>query len=73
MREHLHDFVLVSEDEIRSAQRTMIEATRNLIEASAAATLAAAFRLADELRGTRVALVASGGNVSREQLMAVLA
>jgi threonine dehydratase len=72
MRKHLHDFVLVSEDEIRSAQRTMIEATRNLIEASAAATLAAALRLAGELRGSRVALVASGGNVSREQLLAVL-
>jgi threonine dehydratase len=73
MREHLHDFVLVSEDEIRAAQRTMIESTRNLIEASAAATLAAALRLAGELRGSRVALVASGGNVSREQLLEVLA
>ena len=72
MREHLHDFVLVSEDEIRAAQRTMIEATRNLVEASAAATLAAALRLRDELRGRRVALIASGGNVSREQLLEVL-
>ncbi|HEV3377293.1 MAG TPA: threonine/serine dehydratase [Thermoleophilaceae bacterium] len=73
MREHLHDFVLVSEEEIRSAQRAMIERTRNLIEAAGAATLAAALRLADELRGRRVALVASGGNVSREQLLEVLA
>jgi threonine dehydratase len=73
MREHLHDFVLVSEDEIRAAQRAMIERTRNLIEAAGAATLAAALRLADELRGRRVALVASGGNVSREQLLEVLA
>jgi threonine dehydratase len=73
MREHLHDFVLVGEDEIRAAQRTMIESTRNLIEASAAATLAAALRLAGDLRGSRVALVASGGNVIREQLLSVLA
>jgi threonine dehydratase len=73
MREHLHDFVLVSEDEIRAAQRTMIESTRNLIEAAGAAPLAAALRLAGDLRGSRVALVASGGNVSREQLLAVLA
>jgi threonine dehydratase len=73
MREHLHDFVLVSEDEIRAAQRAMIESTRNLIEAAGAAPLAAALRLADELRGSRVALVASGGNVSREQLLEVLA
>jgi threonine dehydratase len=72
MREHLHDFVLVREDEIRAAQRTMIESTRNLIESAGAAPLAAALRLRDELRGRRVALIASGGNVSREQLLEVL-
>ena len=68
MRAHLHDFVLVSEEEIRAAQRTMIEATRNLVESSGASPLAAALKLTDELRGRRVALVASGGNVSPEQL-----
>jgi threonine dehydratase len=73
MREHLHDFVLVGEDEIRGAQRAMIESTRNLIESAGAAPLAAALRLKDELRGRRVALIASGGNVSREQLLEVLA
>jgi threonine dehydratase len=73
MREHLHDFLLVSEDEIRAAQRAMIESTRNLIESAGAAPLAAALRLAGDLRGSRVALVASGGNVSRDQLLAVLA
>lgn len=73
MREHLHDFVLMSEDEIRAAQRAMIERTRNLIESAGAAPLAAALRLRDELRGRRVALVASGGNVSRDQLLEVLA
>jgi threonine dehydratase len=72
MREHLDDFVLVSEDEIRTAQRAMIESTRNLIESAGAAPLAAALRLRDELRGRRVALMASGGNVSREQLLEVL-
>jgi threonine dehydratase len=70
--EYLDDFVLVSEDEIRAAQRTMIEATRNLIEASGAAPLAAALRLADDLRGRQVALVASGGNVSPVQLLDLL-
>jgi threonine dehydratase len=50
----------------------MIEATRNLVEASGAAPLAAALRLRDELAGRRVALIASGGNVSREQLLEVL-
>jgi threonine dehydratase len=68
LRRLLDDFVLVSEHEIRSAQRTMIETTRNLIEAAGAAPLAAALRLRHELSGRRVALVASGGNVSPEQL-----
>jgi threonine dehydratase len=70
----LDDFVLVSDDEIRAAQRVMIEATRNLIEAAGAAPLAAAVRLpVDEIAGTRVALIASGGNASPDQLRELLA
>jgi threonine dehydratase len=68
----LDDFVLVSEREIQSAQALMIEATRNLVEAAGAAPLAAALRLREELSSKRVALIASGGNVSREQLLEVL-
>src|SRR5438477_4019197 len=65
----LDDFVLVSEDEIRAAQATMIETTRNLVEAAGAAPLAAALRLGPQLEGRRVALILSGGNASREQLV----
>jgi threonine dehydratase len=72
MREMLHDFVLVSDDEIRSAQAQMIEGTRNMVEAAGAAPLAAALRMKDELQGKKVALVASGGNVSPEQLIDVM-
>jgi threonine dehydratase len=68
----LDDFVLVSDDEIREAQVLLIEATRNLVEAAGAAPLAAAVRLRDELAGERVALILSGGNASREQLLDVL-
>jgi threonine dehydratase len=70
--ESLDDFVLVSDDEIREAQALMIEATRNLVEAAGAAPLAAALRLREQLAGKRVALVLSGGNASREQLLDVL-
>jgi threonine dehydratase len=69
----LDDFVLVSDDEIRTAQAVMIEITRNLIEAAGAAPLAAALRLREMLAGKRAALIASGGNVTREQLIEVLA
>jgi threonine dehydratase len=66
--EHLDDFVLVTEDEIRSANRLMIEHTRNLVEPAGAAPLAAALKLRDRLAGKRVALVLSGGNISPAQL-----
>jgi threonine dehydratase len=68
----LDDFVLVSDDEIREAQALMIEATRNLVEAAGAAPLAAGLRLREQLTTKRVALVLSGGNASREQLLEVL-
>jgi threonine dehydratase len=68
----LDDFVLVSDDEIRLAQALMIDLTRNLVEAAGAAPLAAALRLREELAGTRAALIASGGNATREQLLDLL-
>jgi threonine dehydratase len=68
----LDDFVLVSDEEIRQAQATLIEATRNLVEAAGAAPWAAALHLREQLAGKRVALIMSGGNASREQLLEVL-
>jgi threonine dehydratase len=68
----LDDFVLVKDEEIRTAQRLMIEATRNLIEAAGAAPLAAAIQQCRQLNGKRIALIASGGNASREQILDVL-
>jgi len=73
LRERLEDFVLVSEEEIRSATLHMLERTRNLIEAAGAAPLAAALKLRGRLAGKRVALVASGGNVTLDQLRSLLA
>ena len=66
--QHLDDFVLVSDDEIRHANRLMIEHTRNLVEPAGAAPLAAALKLRDRLGGMRIALVLSGGNISPAQL-----
>jgi threonine dehydratase len=68
----LDDFVLVSDDEIRAAQVAMIDATRNLIEAAGAAPLAAALRLREQFASKRIALIASGGNASREQILDLL-
>jgi threonine dehydratase len=68
LREYLSDFVLVSDDEIRRAIVTMIEATHNLAEAAGASSLAGAFKIKERLNGKKVALVLSGSNISIEQL-----
>jgi threonine dehydratase len=73
MWELLDDFVLVSDDAIRSAIVAMIETTRNLVEGAGAASLAAALGLRERLAGMRVALVCSGGNISPAQLAEALA
>ena len=71
--EHLSEFVLVGEDELRAAQRLMIEKTRTLVEAAGASPLAAALKLRERLRGRRVALVCTGANVTPTQLRELLA
>ncbi len=71
--EQLDDFVLVSEDELKRATLLMIERTRNLVEPAGAAALAAALQLRNRFRGKRIALVASGGNISPAQLRELLA
>jgi len=73
LRRDLDDFVLVSDDELRAAMRLTIEKTRNLVEAAGAAPLAAACKLSDRLRGKRVALIMSGGNITLSGLKELLA
>ena len=70
--EHLDDFLLVPDAEIRTAVRLMIETTRNLAEPAGAAPLAAAVRLKDRLKGKRVALILSGSNITTTQLRELL-
>jgi threonine dehydratase len=67
----LDDFVLVSEDALKSATRTMIEKTRNLVEPAGAAALAAVLADPDRFAGRKVAVVCSGGNISPAQLVAL--
>jgi threonine dehydratase len=73
MRELLHDFVLVSEEEIMRAMVWMIERTHTLAEGAGAAPLAAAYRMRGELKGKKVGLICSGGNTSLEHLRLALA
>ena len=63
LRAGLAGFVLVSDDEIIDAMRTMIQCTHNLTEPAGAAGLAGASKLRKELEGKIVCVILSGANV----------
>ncbi len=73
MRALLHDFMLVSEEEIMGAMVWMIERAHTLAEGAGAAALAAAYNMRKTLHGKKVGLICSGGNTSLEHLKRVLA
>lgn len=72
MWERLDDFILVSDAELKRAMVTLIRTARILTEGAGAASTAAAFKLRDRLKGRKVGLVVSGGNVTVETLREVL-
>ncbi|ADB34826.1 Pyridoxal-5'-phosphate-dependent protein beta subunit [Kribbella flavida DSM 17836] len=72
-RDLVDDWVLVSEDAISAALRTVIDTEHQLVEGSAAMAFAAARARRTELEGQRVAIVSCGGNISSSTLVAALA
>ncbi len=72
MRELLDDFLLVEDDDIRRAVALMIEHTHNLVEEAGAIPLAAALQIRTQLAGRKTVLIASGGNISMDNLRAAL-
>ena len=64
----LNEFVLVDEAEIRQAIYWMIDRAHTLAEAAGSAALAVAYKLREPLRGKRVAIVCSGGNIAMDHL-----
>ena len=72
MQQLLHEFLLVTENEIMQAMVWMIERAHTLAEGAGAASLAAAYKLREELQGKKIGLVCSGGNTSLEHLRKAL-
>jgi len=68
LREHLDDFILVSEQDIMRATVWMIERAHTLAEGAGAAPLAAAYKVREHLKNKKVGLICSGGNLSLEKL-----
>ena len=56
----------VTDDQIRAAMRHLFSDTHNAAEGAGAAALAALLKERDRMRGRRVALILSGGNVDRQ-------
>ena len=72
LRELIDEIVLVSDDDMKRAVKTIFLATGQVAELSGAASTAAAFKLKNQLAGKRVALVVTGGNIGQEQLASIL-
>jgi threonine dehydratase len=72
LQRELADIVTLSEEELGAGVRLALETTHNLAEGAGAASLAAAVKLADRLRGKKVVCVMSGGNIDRATLQRLL-
>ncbi|HEY3867541.1 MAG TPA: threonine/serine dehydratase [Actinocrinis sp.] len=72
MRELLHDFLLVDDTAVRSAQRLMLTAAHTMAEGAGAVPLAGFLSVREQYAGQRVGLICSGGNASEKELAEVL-
>jgi threonine dehydratase len=72
MLENVDHIVRVTDAEVAAAMRAMFTDTHNVVEGAGAAALAAATKESSALRGKRVALIATGGNVDQAVFAQVL-
>jgi threonine dehydratase len=72
MLENVDHILRVTDGEVAAAMRAMFTDTHNVVEGAGAASLAAATRESAEIKGKRVALIATGGNVDQDIYAQVL-
>ena len=70
--ELLSDFALATDAEINDAVKLLARHAKQVVEGSGAASLAAAIKLRDSLRGKKVVGVVSGGNIPLERFAALM-
>ena len=71
-RDLVDDYILVSEEEIKSAMRLMVETHHKIIEGAAAVSLAAFLRNRDRFRSRTVVIIICGANIATRKLLNVL-
>jgi threonine dehydratase len=69
----LTDFVLVSDEEINEAIRVLARDAKQVAEGAGAASLAAAFKLREKLRGKKIVAILTGGNIPADRYSKLLA
>ena len=72
LRKHLDDFILVSDDDIRRAIGLLIEKGHTLAEGAGAAALAGVVKRPELVKGKKVSISVSGGNITLPQLTEAL-
>lgn len=73
LRERLHDFRLVTDEEIRDSVARLLADEHVLVEGASAAALAGAQAMADEIAGSTVVLQVSGRNMEVARVRELLA
>jgi threonine dehydratase len=68
----LDDFILVGDEEINDAVRILARDLKQIAEGAGAASLAAALKLREELRGKIVVGIVSGGNIPPERFAKII-
>jgi threonine dehydratase len=71
--ERLSDFLLVTDEEINEAIGLLARDAKQIAEGAGAASLAAALKLGDELRGKKVVGIVTGGNIPLDRFGALMA
>jgi threonine dehydratase len=72
IQEMVDRIVLVKEESILEAMRTLYERESLIIEGAGAVSTAAILERKDELTGKQVVAVLSGGNISEDELRSLL-
>ena len=68
MKELLNDFLLVSDSDIQRAIGTLVDKAHTLAEGAGATALAGAIKHPSKVKGKKVAITISGGNITTDQL-----
>ena len=73
MWKYLDDMLLVKDEEIAKAIILLLQTIHQVAEGAGAAATAAALKIKEQIKGKKVALILSGGNISFEKLKEIVA